>query len=584
MKHVIVIGGGAAGCMAAVAAAQKGAAVTLLERNPKLGRKLYITGKGRCNVTNDCAAPEVLQNVPRNSRFLTSAVTRFPPEAVKAFFEGLGVPLKTERGNRVFPCSDKAADIIDALLLALRRSGVHIVQDRARALRREGEILTGVEGERGFYPGGAVVIATGGVSYPLTGSTGDGYALAVALGHTILPPRGSLVPLVAEGDACAKMQGLSLRNVAIQVRNSKKKTVYAGQGELLFTHFGLSGPLILSASAHMRDFDTEHYYINLDLKPALDEEKLDRRLLRDFEENANRDFHNVLEGLVPRLMVPVLVERTGIPAAEKVHSVTKAQRRRLLEVLKCLRIDIQGPRPVEEAIVTSGGIKVSEINPTTLESKKAPGVYFAGEVLDVDAYTGGFNLQIAWSTGHAAGEAAAQSGPLILSASAHMRDFDTEHYYINLDLKPALDEEKLDRRLLRDFEENANRDFHNVLEGLVPRLMVPVLVERTGIPAAEKVHSVTKAQRRRLLEVLKCLRIDIQGPRPVEEAIVTSGGIKVSEINPTTLESKKAPGVYFAGEVLDVDAYTGGFNLQIAWSTGHAAGEAAAQDIGGINP
>ena len=239
MKHVIVIGGGAAGCMAAVAAAQKGAAVTLLERNPKLGRKLYITGKGRCNVTNDCAAPE----------------------AVKAFFECLGVPLKTERGNRVFPCSDKAADIIDALLLALRRSGVHIVQDRARALRREGEILTGVEGERGFYPGGAVVIATGGVSYPLTGSTGDGYALAVALGHTILPPRGSLVPLVAEGDACAKMQGLSLRNVAIQVRNSKKKTVYAGQGELLFTHFGLSGPLILSASAHMRDFDTEHYYI-----------------------------------------------------------------------------------------------------------------------------------------------------------------------------------------------------------------------------------------------------------------------------------------------------------------------------------
>ena len=384
MKHVIVIGGGAAGCMAAVAAAQKGAAVTLLERNPKLGRKLYITGKGRCNVTNDCAAPEVLQNVPRNSRFLTSAVTRFPPEAVKAFFEGLGVPL------------------------ALRRSGVHIVQDRARALRREGEILTGVEGERGFYPGGAVVIATGGVSYPLTGSTGDGYALAEALGHTILPPRGSLVPLVAEGDACAKMQGLSLRNVAIQVRNGKKKTVYAGQGELLFTHFGLSGPLILSASAHMRDFDTEHYYINLDLKPALDEEKLDRRLLRDFEENANRDFHNVLEGLAPRLMVPVLVERTGIPAAEKVHSVTKAQRRRLLEVLKCLRIDIQGPRPVEEAIVTSGGIKVSEINPTTLESKKAPGVYFAGEVLDVDAYTGGFNLQIAWSTGHAAGEAAAQ--------------------------------------------------------------------------------------------------------------------------------------------------------------------------------
>lgn len=232
--------------------------------------------------------------------------------------------------------------------------------------------------------------------------------MARALGHTVVSPVPSLVPLEAEEDFCGKMQGLALKNVSLRVKNQKGKVVYQEQGELLFTHFGLSGPLVLSASAHMRDFDTEHYYINLDLKPALDEEKLDRRLLRDFEENANRDFHNVLEGLVPRLMVPVLVERTGIPAAEKVHSVTKAQRRRLLEVLKCLRIDIQGPRPVEEAIVTSGGIKVSEINPTTLESKKAPGVYFAGEVLDVDAYTGGFNLQIAWSTGHAAGEAAAQ--------------------------------------------------------------------------------------------------------------------------------------------------------------------------------
>ena len=408
MKHVIVIGGGAAGCMAAVAAAQKGAAVTLLERNPKLGRKLYITGKGRCNVTNDCAAPEVLQNVPRNSRFLTSAVTRFPPEAVKAFFEGLGVPLKTERGNRVFPCSDKAADIIDALLLALRRSGVHIVQDRARALRREGEVLTGVEGERGFYPGGAVVIATGGVSYPLTGSTGDGYALAEALGHTILPPRGSLVPLAAEGDACAKMQGLSLRNVAIQVRNGKKKTVYAGQGELLFTHFGLSGPLILSASAHMRDFAREQYTCVIDLKPALEEQKLDARLVRELSEQANRDFQNVLGSLVPRLMVPTVIALTGIPGDRKAHDMTKGERRRLLEVLKGLVIHIRGPRPVAEAIITSGGVKVGEIDPKTMGSKKVPGLFFAGELIDVDAYTGGFNLQIAWSTGHAAGEAAAQ--------------------------------------------------------------------------------------------------------------------------------------------------------------------------------
>ena len=408
MNEVVVIGGGAAGCMAALAAAQAGASVTLLERNPKLGRKLYITGKGRCNVTNDCTAPEVLQNVPHNSRFLTSAVTRFPPESVKQFFQGQGVALKTERGNRVFPQSDKAADIIDALLLALRRARVHIVQDRARALRRNGEILEGVDGEHGFYPCQAVVVATGGVSYPLTGSTGDGYTLAQSIGHTLLPPRASLVPLVAEQSFCAEMQGLSLKNVAIRVRTEKKKTVFAEQGELLFTHFGLSGPLILTASAHMRDFEKEHYHILLDLKPALDEEKLDKRLLRDLEENSNRDFRHVLEGLAPRLMVPVLLELTGIPGDVKANSITRAQRRRLLETLKCIRIDIAGTRPVEEAIVTSGGVKVSEVNPGTMESKKTRGVFFAGEVLDVDAYTGGFNLQIAWSTGRAAGQSAAE--------------------------------------------------------------------------------------------------------------------------------------------------------------------------------
>lgn len=408
MSDVIVIGGGAAGCMAALAAAEKGASVTLLERNPKLGRKLYITGKGRCNVTNDCTAAEVLQNVPHNSRFLTSAVTRFPPEQVKCFFEERGVPLKTERGNRVFPQSDHAADIIDALLLALRRARVSIVQDRASALRLDGEKMQGVEGEHGFYPCGAVVVATGGVSYPLTGSTGDGYTLARALGHTVLPPKASLVPLVAEQPFCAQMQGLSLKNVAIRVRTEKKKTIFAEQGELLFTHFGLSGPLILTASAHMRDYEKEHYSILLDLKPALDEEKLDKRLLRDLEENANRNFQHVLEGLVPRLMVPVLLDLTGIPGDVKANSVTRPQRRRLLETLKCIRIDIAGPRPVEEAIVTSGGVKVSEINPTTMESKKVRGVFFAGEVLDVDAYTGGFNLQIAWSTGRAAGQSAAE--------------------------------------------------------------------------------------------------------------------------------------------------------------------------------
>ena len=393
--------------MAAYAAAASGAQVLLLERNQKLGRKLYITGKGRCNLTNDCAPRAVLDNIPHNSRFVTSAVTRFPPEEVKAFFEGLGVPLKTERGNRVFPRSDRAADIIDALLLALRRRRVEIVQDRATGIRTADGVIAGVEAEHGFHPCKAVVVATGGVSYPLTGSTGDGYELARALGHTVVPPKPSLVPLAAEGELCARMQGLSLRNVAIKVKDGKKKVVYQEQGELLFTHFGLSGPLILSASAHMRAFEKEHYHVLIDLKPALDEQKLDARLLRDFSENANRAFHNVLEGLVPRLMVPVLVELSGIPAQEKVNSITKQQRRRLLELLKGLRIDIQGPRPVEEAIVTSGGVKVSEVDPGTMASKKAPGLFLAGEVLDVDAYTGGFNLQIAWSTGKAAGEGAA---------------------------------------------------------------------------------------------------------------------------------------------------------------------------------
>ena len=410
---LIVVGGGAAGMMAAITAARLGTDVCLVERNPKVGRKLYITGKGRCNVTNHCSPQELLSATPRNGKFLYSAAERTPPSWVEEFFAALGVPLKVERGNRVFPVSDRAADIIDALFRELKRLGVPILQGRVSALDcREGAVC-GVElGEEKARTGlacQAIILATGGLSYPATGSTGDGYELARALGHTIAEPRPSLVPLEVPGEDCPRMQGLALKNVQLTVKNQKGKAVFREQGELLFTHFGLSGPLILSASAHMRDFEKEHYYINLDLKPALDEEKLDKRLLRDLEENANRDFHNVLEGLVPRLMVPVLVELTGIPAEEKAHSVTKAQRRRLLDTLKCLRIDIKGPRPVEEAIVTSGGVKVSEVNPTTMASKLAPGVYFAGEVLDVDAYTGGFNLQLAWSTGRAAGEAAALS-------------------------------------------------------------------------------------------------------------------------------------------------------------------------------
>ena len=408
-SDMIVIGGGAAGMMAALTAADRGCSVLLLERNAKVGRKLYITGKGRCNVANDCSVPEVLQHVPRNPKFLMSAVTRFPPEAVKAFFEGLGVPLKTERGNRIFPQSDRAADIIDALFQALRRKRVSLVEDRAvRLLTDEEGRISGVKGEHGSYSARAVILATGGASYPLTGSSGDGYEMAAAVGHTIVPPKPSLVPLVAEGEDCRRMQGLSLRNVAVKVKNQNKKVIYAEQGELLFTHFGLSGPLILSASAHMRDFEKDHYQVIIDLKPALDEEKLEQRLLRDFAERANQDFHNVLEGLLPRLMVPVMVERSGIPGDTKAHSITKAQRRRLLEELKGFRIDIAGPRPLAEAIITSGGVKVSEVDPHTMASKRLPGLYLAGELLDVDAYTGGFNLQIAWSTGRAAGEGAAQ--------------------------------------------------------------------------------------------------------------------------------------------------------------------------------
>lgn len=406
-SDIIVIGGGAAGMMAALTAADRGARVLLLERNQKVGRKLYITGKGRCNLTNNSTVQEVLENVPRNSRFLTGAMTRFPPADTMKFFESLGVPLKTERGNRVFPQSDRSADVIDALFLALRRAGVEIAEERAVRILTRGGHVAAVQTEHGKYNCKAVILATGGLSYPATGSTGDGYAMAEVLGHAIVEPRPSLVPLSAKGEDCGRMQGLSLRNVVVKVKNEKGKTVYRDQGELLFTHFGLSGPLILSASAHMREMGREHYTIWIDLKPALDEATLDVRLLRDLAENPNRAFHNVLEGLVPRLMVPVLVDRSGIPAGEKANSVTREQRRRLLELLKGFSVEIAGPRPIEEAIVTSGGVKVSEVDPKTMASKRIEGLYLAGEILDVDAYTGGFNLQIAWATGHAAGEAAA---------------------------------------------------------------------------------------------------------------------------------------------------------------------------------
>ena len=392
--------------MAAITAARLGGDVCLIERNPKLGRKLYITGKGRCNVTNHCAVPEVLAAVPRNGRFLYSAMSRTTPEDVEQFFQHLGVPLKVERGNRVFPASDRAADIIDALFLELRRLRVPIVNGRVEGLEVRDGAVTGVRVNGGVLPGQAVILATGGASYPATGSTGDGYRFAAQAGHTVVPPRPSLVPLESDDPACGQMQGLSLKNVLLTVKNQKGKIVYQEQGELLFTHFGLSGPLILSASAHMRDFEKNSYRCVIDLKPALDEATLDARLVRELTANANRDLSNLLGTLVPRLMIPVLLERTAIPADRKAHDLTKGERRRMLETLKQFSIPVRGPRPIEDAIVTAGGVKTGEVDPRTMASKKVAGLYFAGELLDVDAYTGGFNLQIAWATGRAAGEGA----------------------------------------------------------------------------------------------------------------------------------------------------------------------------------
>lgn len=405
--QVVVIGGGAAGMMAALSARQAGASVTLLEPNEKLGRKLYITGKGRCNLTNNTTPEGVLNNVPRNGRFLYSAVTKFPPGAVMEYFEKLGVPLKTERGGRVFPCSDKAADVIDALFFALKKEKVTIRRARAMGLEMTDGRVTGVKLEDGVLPAGAVILATGGVSYPGTGSTGDGYRFAREAGHKIVEPRASLVPLVEDGDTCARMQGLSLKNVTLTVKNQKKKVVFQEQGEMLFTHFGLSGPLVLSASAH-GDWSKDRYTAIIDLKPALDEAKLEARILRDVSEAPNKAFHNFLEGLAPRLMIPVLCEKADIPPDMPVNTMTKGQRRRLMETMKHFTIPIAGTRPVKEAIITAGGVKTGEIDPGTMMSKKTRGLFLAGEVIDVDAYTGGFNLQIAWCTGRAAGESAAR--------------------------------------------------------------------------------------------------------------------------------------------------------------------------------
>ena len=403
---VLVAGGGAAGLMAAVAAAEQGAAVALIEPNSRLGKKLNITGKGRCNLTNNCTPAELLAHIPCNGKFLYSAFSQLNSQDTMALFEEMGVPLKTERGNRVFPVSDRSFDVSGALEKRLRQLGVSIIRDRVKGLLTDNGQVTGAAGEAEDYFAGAVILATGGVSYPLTGSTGDGYRLASSAGHTIVEPRGSLVPLEEEGNLCGQLQGLSLRNVSFSVFEDEKR-IFQEFGELLFTHFGLSGPLVLSASAHMRQFGRRRYRGEIDLKPALDEETLDKRILHDFGEKQNCDFGNALDALLPKKMIPVCVSLSGIPPHEKVHSITREQRRALLDLLKHFSIPIRGPRPVEEAIITSGGVKVGEIVPSTMASKKAEGLYIAGELLDVDGYTGGFNLQIAWSTGYVAGQNAA---------------------------------------------------------------------------------------------------------------------------------------------------------------------------------
>ena len=402
----IVIGGGPAGMFSSIFAGRNGQKVLLLEKNSRLGRKLLITGKGRCNVTSDCSDREVLQNVPGNGRFLFSAMDAMPPQKVMEFFEAEGCPLKTERGNRVFPVSDKSQSVLTALEGAMKQAGVTVKNEKVLNILTENGEISGVKTEYGDYACKWVILATGGLSYPVTGSTGDGYRMAEALGHTITELQGSLVPLETAGQDAQDMQGLSLRNVGVKLLNPGGKTVYRDFGELLFTHFGVSGPTVLSASCHFKDPGSK---LVIDLKPALDEGKLDTRILRDLEMYCNRSMENALTDLLPKSMIPVILRRCGIDPELKANSLTKGQRRCLLETIKGFSLEITGRRPVAEAIITSGGIKVGEVNPRTMESKIVSGLHFAGEILDCDGYTGGFNLQIAWATAYAAAQAVSAS-------------------------------------------------------------------------------------------------------------------------------------------------------------------------------
>lgn len=410
--QVVVVGGGAAGMIAAVAAADSGRRAVILEKNEKLGKKLYITGKGRCNVTNACGQDKFFENIVSNPKFLYSAFHELDNNALMALLEDNGCHLKTERGERVFPVSDHASDVTAAFQRLIKKKGVEVrLHCPVRGIEAADGQVTGVRlADGGLIPSGNVIVATGGLSYQTTGSTGDGHRMAGELGHKVKPCEPALVPLAVEEEWCKKLQGLSLKNVSLIMRCGKKK-LYQGFGEMLFTHYGVSGPLVLSASSFCgKRKGEEELLLSVDLKPALSEEQLDKRILRDFEENANRQFKNALNGLYPSKLISVMIERTGIDPEKKVHEITRQERRRLVELTKAFTMYVRGKRGYDEAVITQGGISVKEVNPSTMESKLVRGLYFAGEVLDLDGLTGGFNLQIAWSTGYLAGISSARRG------------------------------------------------------------------------------------------------------------------------------------------------------------------------------
>ena len=408
MSRVIVIGGGAAGMMAAVAAAETGHEVVLLEKNEKLGKKIYITGKGRCNLTNACDRDAFFRNIVSNPKFLYSAYYHMDQEAVMNLMEEEGCPVKTERGDRVFPVSDHASDVIRALHNHMDRMGVAVSLHTAvqEICVRDGAVTGVLTGQKKFLNADAVVLAAGGRSYPTTGSDGDGYRLARSLGHTITEIRPALVPLCIRETWCRELQGLALKNIGIRITGERDgREIFRDFGEMLFTHFGISGPVVLSASSYLACADRQDTYtVHLDLKPALSMEQLDKRLLHDFAGNQNRQFKNTLNGLFPVRMIPVMIHLSGISPEKKINEISREERRIFAERVKDVRMTITGTRGFDEAIVTQGGVSTGEINPSTMESKLVRNLFFAGEIMDVDALTGGFNLQIAWSTGHLAGE------------------------------------------------------------------------------------------------------------------------------------------------------------------------------------